>query len=207
MYKKITKAHKSPQKMQNQDIRRGTNTMLYEHIKSAVITDPDDAFESMLTAVQTYYQFYNAGISDIDVFRVDTRAIFDLMHYVFYELYKLDPDADTLDDNQKKEVEELMANMRFVRDHALSVQPELAEECTKRAAAVRVFIEDRIKDQENLKQQMERMSDSLEQLTRTLNAQLGAPAPVPTPPIVEQSPSRPTRDAIDALLEEYTVAV
>lgn len=181
--------------------------MLYEHIKSAVITDPDDAFESMLTAVQTYYQFYNAGISDIDVFRVDTRAIFDLMHYVFYELYKLDPDADTLDDNQKKEVEELMANMRFVRDHALSVQPELAEECTKRAAAVRVFIEDRIKDQENLKQQMERMSDSLEQLTRTLNAQLGAPAPVPTPPIVEQSPSRPTRDAIDALLEEYTVAV
>src|SRR6056300_1719477 len=106
----VQKDYKSPQKMQNQDIRRGTNTMLYEHIKSAVITDPDDAFESMLTAVQTYYQFYNAGISDIDVFRGDTRAIFDLMHYVFYELYKLDPDADTLNDNQKKEVEELMAN-------------------------------------------------------------------------------------------------
>ena len=87
--------------MQTQDIRRGTNTMLYEHIKSTIVTDPDDAFESMLTAVQTYYEFYNTGISDIDVFRVDTRAIFDLMHYVFYELYKLDPDAATLEDEQK----------------------------------------------------------------------------------------------------------
>lgn len=193
--------------MQTQYIRRGTNTMLYEHIKSTIVTDPDDAFESMLTAVQTYYEFYNTGISDIDVFRVDTRAIFDLMHYVFYELYKLDPDAATLEDEQKNEVEELMTNMRFVRDHALSAQSELAEECTKRAAAVRVFIEDRIKDQENLKQQMERMSDSLEQLARTLNAQLDTPAPVPIPPVVEQSPSVPVRDAIDAILEEYTVTV
>ena len=137
----------------------------YAAIKQMVHENPDTAYELTMAEVTTYYANYvNGPGDDMGVFRVATRDIFDLMHNIFYMSYTIacrDDDMDDVPEEDRKEFEHLIDNMRFIRDHAMSTQEELWTEYNKRMIAVHEYFEGMKKKQQEISDSMERMTENL----------------------------------------------
>lgn len=137
----------------------------YAAIKQMVHENADTAYELTMAEVTTYYAKYvNGPGDDMDVFRVATRDIFDLMHNIFYMSYTIacrDDDMDDVPEEDRKEFEHLIDNMRFIRDHAMSTQEELSSECNKRMIQVHEYFEGMKKKQQEITDSMERMTENL----------------------------------------------
>lgn len=137
----------------------------YAAIKQMVHENADTAYELTMGEVTTYYTKYvNGPGDDMDEFRTDTRDIFDLMHTTFYMSYTIacqDDDMEDVPEEDRKEFEHLIDNMRFIRDHAMSTQKELSTECNKRMIEVHEYFEGMKKRQQEISDSMERMTENL----------------------------------------------
>lgn len=131
-------------------IERGLKEMQYTHIKSTLAMDPEGCFSDMEKEIREYYQKYANGVSDVDSFRTETRMIYDLMHHVYRYMFENDPGMKDVPADVRRETIEFLENMQFVRDHAMSSEPELMAVCTKRATAVRAFIEQKNREMDEL---------------------------------------------------------
>ena len=146
--------------------------MQYTHIKSTLAVDPEGCFGEMEQEIREYYQKYATGVTDMDSFRTETRMIYDLMHHVYRYMFENDPGMKDVPDDVRRETIEFLENMQFVRDHAMSSEPELMAVCTKRANAVRVFIEQKNREMDELANVQREMVGTLRSFRDTLDGEL-----------------------------------
>ena len=69
----------------------------------------------------------------------------------------------------RRETIEFLENMQFVRDHAMSSEPELMAVCTKRATAVRAFIEQKNREMDELVNTQREMVGTLRSIRDALD--------------------------------------
>lgn len=162
----------SRKKTMTQRIERGLKELQYTHIKSTLAVDPEGCFGEMEQELREYYQKYATGVTDMDSFRTETRMIYDLMHHVYRHMFENDPGMKDVPDDVRRETIEFLENMQFVRDHAMSSEPELMAVCTKRANAVRVFIEQKNREMDELANVQREMVGTLRSFRDTLDGEL-----------------------------------